>query len=216
MAVGAVVFGQFATAALVPGRAQRPVRDRQRTGLAADRGQSRTSASSGPIETARPAHRADGHLQQDRRHPGAGADRHAGAAWHRRPGRAGARWPMRRPRRCCSMNSPPRSTMPYMVMAGAAGGAGGGDPVLAAARNQDRRSQCNAGARARAASASIFQFPHLWLGVLCLFVYVGVEVMAGDAIGTYGQASACRWTRPRCSPRSPWSRCWSATWSGCR
>ncbi|HDS1830943.1 TPA: sugar MFS transporter [Stenotrophomonas maltophilia] len=33
---------------------------------------------------------------------------------------------------------------------------------------------------------SIFQFAHLWLGVLCLFVYVGVEVMAGDAIGTYG------------------------------
>ncbi|WP_426701590.1 sugar MFS transporter [Rhodanobacter sp. Col0626] len=34
---------------------------------------------------------------------------------------------------------------------------------------------------------SIFSFPHLWLGVLCLFLYVGVEVMAGDAIGTYGQ-----------------------------
>ncbi|HET6396002.1 MAG TPA: sugar MFS transporter [Pseudoxanthomonas sp.] len=34
---------------------------------------------------------------------------------------------------------------------------------------------------------SVFQFPHLWLGVLCLFVYVGVEVLAGDAIGTYGQ-----------------------------
>ena len=33
---------------------------------------------------------------------------------------------------------------------------------------------------------SVFQFPHLWLGVLCLFVYVGVEVLAGDAIGTYG------------------------------
>src|SRR6185437_6879190 len=32
---------------------------------------------------------------------------------------------------------------------------------------------------------SIFSFPHLWLGVLCL--YVGVEVMAGDAIGIYGQ-----------------------------
>ena len=29
-------------------------------------------------------------------------------------------------------------------------------------------------------------FPHLWLGAVCLFVYVGVEVMAGDAIGTYG------------------------------
>ena len=34
---------------------------------------------------------------------------------------------------------------------------------------------------------SIFAFPHLWLGALCLFLYVGVEVMAGDAIGTYGR-----------------------------
>jgi len=34
---------------------------------------------------------------------------------------------------------------------------------------------------------SIFQFPHLWPGVLCLFLYVGVEVMAGDAIGIYGR-----------------------------
>ena len=34
---------------------------------------------------------------------------------------------------------------------------------------------------------SIFQFPHLWLGMVCLFLYVGVEVMAGDAIGTYGR-----------------------------
>lgn len=29
---------------------------------------------------------------------------------------------------------------------------------------------------------------HLWWGVLCLFLYVGVEVMAGDAIGPYGRA----------------------------
>ena len=29
-------------------------------------------------------------------------------------------------------------------------------------------------------------YPHLWLGVVCLFLYVGVEVMAGDAIGVYG------------------------------
>ena len=35
---------------------------------------------------------------------------------------------------------------------------------------------------------SLFQFPHVWLGALCIFVYVGVEVMAGDAIGTYGHA----------------------------
>ncbi|QSX74344.1 sugar MFS transporter [Lysobacter arenosi] len=34
---------------------------------------------------------------------------------------------------------------------------------------------------------SLFQFPHVWLGALCIFVYVGVEVMAGDAIGTYGE-----------------------------
>ncbi|MFT3732046.1 MAG: sugar MFS transporter [Hyphomicrobium sp.] len=33
---------------------------------------------------------------------------------------------------------------------------------------------------------SIFAAPHLWLGVVCLFLYVGVEVMAGDAIGLYG------------------------------
>jgi glucose/galactose transporter len=29
--------------------------------------------------------------------------------------------------------------------------------------------------------------PNLWFGVVCLFLYVGVEVMAGDAIGTYGR-----------------------------
>jgi len=35
---------------------------------------------------------------------------------------------------------------------------------------------------------SILQFPYLLLGVLCIFLYVGVEVMAGDAIGIYGKA----------------------------
>lgn len=34
---------------------------------------------------------------------------------------------------------------------------------------------------------NILHFPHLLLGVLCIFLYVGVEVMAGDAIGTYGK-----------------------------
>ena len=33
---------------------------------------------------------------------------------------------------------------------------------------------------------SIFQFPHLWLGVLALFLYVGAEVIAGDTIIKYG------------------------------
>lgn len=34
---------------------------------------------------------------------------------------------------------------------------------------------------------SLFHFPHLWLGAVCIFFYVGAEVMAGDAIGTYGK-----------------------------
>jgi FHS family L-fucose permease-like MFS transporter len=43
------------------------------------------------------------------------------------------------------------------------------------------------GAAASSTNRGILSFPHLWLGVLCLFLYVGVEVMAGDAIGTYGR-----------------------------
>ena len=35
--------------------------------------------------------------------------------------------------------------------------------------------------------SSIFEFPHLILGVICIFVYVGVEVIAIDTIGLYGQ-----------------------------
>ncbi|UDF02859.1 sugar MFS transporter [Asticcacaulis sp. AND118] len=34
----------------------------------------------------------------------------------------------------------------------------------------------------------LFAHPNLFFGVLCIFLYVGVEVMAGDAIGTYGAA----------------------------
>ncbi len=33
---------------------------------------------------------------------------------------------------------------------------------------------------------SIFQFPHLLLGALAMFLYVGVEVMAGDTVISYG------------------------------
>ncbi len=39
-----------------------------------------------------------------------------------------------------------------------------------------------------ASRSSVFAYPHLLLGTLCLFLYVGVEVLAGDAIGTYGKA----------------------------
>ncbi len=34
---------------------------------------------------------------------------------------------------------------------------------------------------------SVFQFPHLLLGVLAIFTYVGAEVMAGDLITIYGK-----------------------------
>jgi MFS transporter, FHS family, L-fucose permease len=36
--------------------------------------------------------------------------------------------------------------------------------------------------------SSIFQFPHLLLGVIALFLYVGVEVLAGDTIISYGKS----------------------------
>ena len=35
---------------------------------------------------------------------------------------------------------------------------------------------------------SVFQYPHLVLGVAALFLYVGVEVMAGDTIISYGKS----------------------------
>lgn len=35
---------------------------------------------------------------------------------------------------------------------------------------------------------TIFSFPYLWIGFVTLFLYVGVEVMAGDIIQIYGKA----------------------------
>lgn len=52
-------------------------------------------------------------------------------------------------------------------------------------------SEANAQPAAEANSThktSVLQFPHLILGVICLFLYEGVEVMAADAIGTYGKS----------------------------
>jgi glucose/galactose transporter len=39
-----------------------------------------------------------------------------------------------------------------------------------------------------ASKSSVLQFPHLLLGVLAIFLYVGVEVMAGDTIISYGRS----------------------------
>jgi len=77
--------------------------------------------------------------------------------------------------------------VPYLVMAGVLVLVAIG--ILFSPLPELKASEVNAapvGAGNPAQRNSIFQFPHLWLGVLCLFVYVGVEVMAGDAIGTYG------------------------------
>ncbi len=77
--------------------------------------------------------------------------------------------------------------VPYLIMAGILG-------VLAVlilfaplpdidGDSGDESSEENAGVTTK---TSIFQFPHLWLGVLTLFVYVGAEVVAGDTIIAYG------------------------------
>jgi FHS family L-fucose permease-like MFS transporter len=52
------------------------------------------------------------------------------------------------------------------------------------AEQNDTANTSNAGTN----KTSIWQFPHLLLGAFCIFLYVGVEVMAGDAIGVYGQS----------------------------
>ena len=70
---------------------------------------------------------------------------------------------------------------PYMIMAALLAAlavwiARSGLPDVRAASRTDDDTEAR----------SILRFPHLWLGVLCLFLYVGLEVMAGDAIGIYG------------------------------
>jgi glucose/galactose transporter len=53
----------------------------------------------------------------------------------------------------------------------------------------DVRAEHNASSAASGAQEkTLWQYPHVWLGALAIFVYVGAEVMAGDAIGTYGRS----------------------------
>lgn len=49
-------------------------------------------------------------------------------------------------------------------------------------------------AAANVNKTSILQFPHLLLGAFTLFLYVGVEVMAGDTIVSYGAAQGIPFT----------------------
>ncbi len=52
----------------------------------------------------------------------------------------------------------------------------------------DTEAEDEAVGEANVKKTSIWQFPHLILGVIALFFYVGVEVIAGDTIIRYGQS----------------------------
>ena len=52
----------------------------------------------------------------------------------------------------------------------------------------DTDAEDAASSESNAKKTSIWQFPHLILGVIALFFYVGVEVIAGDSIIRYGQS----------------------------
>lgn len=73
--------------------------------------------------------------------------------------------------------------VPYMAMAGILA-------LLAYAISRsnlpDVQAAPNSGADIPGAEPSLWSATHLLLGVVCMFLYVGVEVMAGDAIGVYG------------------------------
>jgi MFS transporter, FHS family, L-fucose permease len=51
----------------------------------------------------------------------------------------------------------------------------------------DPASDDSASTPGQSGKKSVFDFPHLILGVVCIFVYVGVEVIAIDTIGLYGE-----------------------------
>jgi glucose/galactose transporter len=72
---------------------------------------------------------------------------------------------------------------PYLLMAVVLAVLGAGILFSPLPDVRAEHSDTNAGG----SSASLFQYPHVWLGALAIFVYVGAEVMAGDAIGTYGR-----------------------------
>src|SRR5690606_5074285 len=74
---------------------------------------------------------------------------------------------------------------PYMVMAGLLALLAVG--IVFSPLPEIRAEDANAESAGGAGRRGLLQFPHVWLGALCIFVYVGVEVMAGDAIGIYGQ-----------------------------
>lgn len=80
-----------------------------------------------------------------------------------------------------------RVIVPYMIIAGVL-------VFLAVAilfstlPDIDDSSESDGQTQASSGKTSVFQFPHLILGVITLFLYVGVEVLAGDTIISYGKS----------------------------
>lgn len=78
--------------------------------------------------------------------------------------------------------------LPYLAMAGVLAVLGIGilfSPLPDLRTEQDRATSMSV---AHAKEQTLWHYPHVWLGALAIFVYVGAEVMAGDAIGTYGRS----------------------------
>ena len=75
---------------------------------------------------------------------------------------------------------------PYLLMAAVLALAGVG--ILFSPLPDVRAERADAVADAEVKRKSLFEFPHVWFGALAIFLYVGAEVMAGDAIGTYGRS----------------------------
>ncbi|GAA0721861.1 sugar MFS transporter [Dokdonella soli] len=75
---------------------------------------------------------------------------------------------------------------PYLAMAGVLVVLGAG--ILFSPLPDLRAERAGGTAAVDRQQTSLLKFPHVWLGALAIFVYVGAEVMAGDAIGTYGRS----------------------------
>lgn len=79
-----------------------------------------------------------------------------------------------------------RVIVPYMIIAGILVVLAIG--ILFSGLPDIHEEEDDSAATASTSKTSVFQFPHLMLGVLALFLYVGVEVMAGDTIISYGKS----------------------------
>lgn len=80
-----------------------------------------------------------------------------------------------------------RVIVPYMIIAGvlvflAVAILFSSLPDIDDSGESDGQTQTSSG------KTNVFQFPHLVLGVITLFLYVGVEVLAGDTIISYGKS----------------------------